>query len=594
MVAGNGENNDPNLVRTSSQMSDKPLSDDEFRDLERSLAQAGHTTSMLERFQTSTGVSSAQLAGGDGLWPQGGGEEGGNNRLPLRTVDTMDTNPLLVSPMEVQGVQQQVTNNGVVQQLQHAPCGEPGNAVGLEGGDQSAGVQQNTDGTIFIPLQHTQSGTEFFRTESGTQYQVIETPAAQQTSNQVTNVKQETTDVFPHHHQQMTAPHIDPQLGGGQGHPHSNQQAALQPPPTPVQTNPSIEDVWSSMVEANNEYNLMGTITPAPGTVGHGGVVGPPTGDNPVFKPWKGQFNFEVTFQKLSENAKSKSWDYSAKLKKLFIDANKEVMAAFNVKNPHYTEGLYIRMLPVYADSQNFKLPVARCPRHASLDDSWNRNFNPEHRFHLIRAVNKHTIYETDATSERLSCKFPVDIIPGHDQVTVPIKFMCLGSDIGGLNRRPLMVIFTLETSTAEVLGRARVDVRVCSCPRRDKATEEEKKNKDEAAIRKTTEELGRRTSSFVMTGNNGVSGNPPSGKKRKHDAGLDDMILVPVARANFENVNQIAEALMIAKDPSKAQEIKETRRRLLMEHNPNTFTKRKKPEKKPDESGDKVIKKDG
>ena len=50
-----------------------------------------------------------------------------------------------------------------------------------------------------------------------------------------------------------------------------------------------------------------------------------------------------MTFQKLSENAKSKSWDYSAKLKKLFIDANKEVMAAFNVKNPHYTEGLYIR-----------------------------------------------------------------------------------------------------------------------------------------------------------------------------------------------------------------------------------------------------------
>ena len=57
---------------------------------------------------------------------------------------------------------------------------------------------------------------------------------------------------------------------------------------------------------------------------------------------------------------------------------------------------------------------------------------------------------------------------------------------------------------------------------------------------RKTTEELGRRTSSFVMTGNNGVSGNPPSGKKRKHDAGLDDLILVPVARANFENVNQV------------------------------------------------------
>ena len=68
----------------------------------------------------------------------------------------------------------------------------------------------------------------------------------------------------------------------------------------------------------------------------------------------------------------------------------------------------------------------------------------------------------------------------GTDRTRELIKFMCLGSCIGGINRRPLKVIFTLETDQGKVVGRKVFDVRICSCPRRDKAQEEERHQKIE------------------------------------------------------------------------------------------------------------------
>jgi P53 DNA-binding domain len=46
---------------------------------------------------------------------------------------------------------------------------------------------------------------------------------------------------------------------------------------------------------------------------------------------------------------------------------------------------------------------------------------------------------------------------------------------VGGINRKPLKVIFTLETGPGNVVGRYSVDVRICSCPKRDKHQEEAK-----------------------------------------------------------------------------------------------------------------------
>ena len=89
---------------------------------------------------------------------------------------------------------------------------------------------------------------------------------------------------------------------------------------------------------------------------------------------------------------------------------------------------------------------------------------------------NTEARYETDDSSGRLSTVFPVHSPhAGSDRVRELIRFMCLGSDVGGINRRPLRVIFTLETGPGTVIGRKVVDVRICSCPKRDKQQEEER-----------------------------------------------------------------------------------------------------------------------
>ena len=74
------------------------------------------------------------------------------------------------------------------------------------------------------------------------------------------------------------------------------------------------------------------------------------------------------------------------------------------------------------------------------------------------------------------------------------LKFMCLGSDVGGINRKPVSVIFTLEDGAGQVVGRRVVDVRICSCPKRDMQQEEERLDRQEQQAR----DVGRRYSSIL------------------------------------------------------------------------------------------------
>jgi len=57
----------------------------------------------------------------------------------------------------------------------------------------------------------------------------------------------------------------------------------------------------------------------------------------------------------------------------------------------------------------------------------------------------------------------------GAEWVTTLLEFHCFSSCVGGLNRRPVQVIFTLEAPDGSVLGRRAIEVRVCACPGRDR-----------------------------------------------------------------------------------------------------------------------------
>ena len=85
------------------------------------------------------------------------------------------------------------------------------------------------------------------------------------------------------------------------------------------------------------------------------------------------------------------------------------------------------------------------------------------------RSNHPASVYCEDTTSGRLSLLLPLE-------AAALIKFMCRGSDLGGPARRPIQVIFTLEDGTGQTLGRDVTEVRVCSCPTRDLASEEQRR----------------------------------------------------------------------------------------------------------------------
>ncbi|EDO41451.1 predicted protein [Nematostella vectensis] len=101
---------------------------------------------------------------------------------------------------------------------------------------------------------------------------------------------------------------------------------------------------------------------------------------------------------------------------------------------------------------------------------------------HLLRCENTKTLYRTCNLTGRHELMFPTrKPDAGMDYFKDMFQFMCFNSCPGGLNRRPIIVIFTLELSGV-VYGRKVLDVRVCACPGRDKADQESletrKKNK--------------------------------------------------------------------------------------------------------------------
>jgi len=294
-----------------------------------------------------------------------------------------------------------------------------------------------------------------------------------------------------------------------------------------------------------------------------------PTGLEPSIVNWPGQFLFDVNFTQLSLNTKNKNWDYSKRLKKLFIDMNRLVQAEFRVGvNP--PEGMYIRVLPVYAVNSHVRNPVVRCPNHASQNDPTNQHF--PYPQHLIRVQDENAIYERDSESERLSVLFPVGAPhQGTDTCSRMVKFMCLGSDVGGINRKPVKVIFSLEMGGGMVVGRKVVDVRICSCPKRDMQQEVDKLERQEEQARSVARRLAENT--HVIMG-------PPPKKKKLMKKG-EEIIMVPVAADDFKKFNEFAEAAMIVRHPEKAEQIKEMRRKLLQEHNEeliHSLEKRKNP----------------
>ncbi|XP_075762925.1 tumor protein p73 isoform X2 [Pelodiscus sinensis] len=255
---------------------------------------------------------------------------------------------------------------------------------------------------------------------------------------------------------------------------------------------------------------------------------------------YPGPHHFEVTFQQ-SSTAKSATWTYSPLLKKLYCQIAKTCPIQIKVATPP-PPGTAIRAMPVYKKAEHVTEVVKRCPNH-----ELGRDFNDGQAApasHLIRVEgNNLSQYVDDPVTGRQSVMVPYEPPQvGTEFTTILYNFMCNSSCVGGMNRRPILIIITLETRDGQVLGRRSFKGRICACPGRDRKADEDH-FREQQALNENAAKNGNVNKRTFKQSPQGIPALGTGVKKRRH--GEEEMYYVPVrGRENFEILMKIKESL--------------------------------------------------
>ncbi|KFP08372.1 Tumor protein p73, partial [Calypte anna] len=255
---------------------------------------------------------------------------------------------------------------------------------------------------------------------------------------------------------------------------------------------------------------------------------------------YPGPHHFEVTFQQ-SSTAKSATWTYSPLLKKLYCQIAKTCPIQIKVSTPP-PPGTFIRAMPVYKKAEHVTEVVKRCPNH-----ELGRDFNDGQSApasHLIRVEgNNLSQYVDDPVTGRQSVMVPYEPPQvGTEFTTILYNFMCNSSCVGGMNRRPILIIITLETRDGQVLGRRSFEGRICACPGRDRKADEDH-YREQQALNESAAKNGNGNKRTFKQSPQGIPALGTGVKKRRH--GEEEMYYVPVrGRENFEILMKIKESL--------------------------------------------------
>ncbi|XP_030041694.1 tumor protein p73 isoform X2 [Microcaecilia unicolor] len=255
---------------------------------------------------------------------------------------------------------------------------------------------------------------------------------------------------------------------------------------------------------------------------------------------YPGPHNFEVTFQQ-SSTAKSATWTYSPLLKKLYCQIAKTCPIQIKVSTPP-PPGTGIRAMPVYKKAEHVTEVVKRCPNH-----ELGRDFNDGQAApasHLIRVEgNNLSQYVDDPVTGRQSVMVPYEPPQvGTEFTTILYNFMCNSSCVGGMNRRPILIIITLETRDGQVLGRRSFEGRICACPGRDRKADEDH-YREQQALNESAAKNGNANKRNFKQSPPGIPTLNANIKKRRH--GEEEIYYLPVrGRENFEILMKVKESL--------------------------------------------------
>ncbi|XP_053137341.1 tumor protein p73 [Hemicordylus capensis] len=255
---------------------------------------------------------------------------------------------------------------------------------------------------------------------------------------------------------------------------------------------------------------------------------------------YPGPHHFEVTFQQ-SSTAKSATWTYSPLLKKLYCQIAKTCPIQIKVSTPP-PPGTVIRAMPIYKKAEHVTEVVKRCPNH-ELGRDFNDGMSAP-ASHLIRVEgNNLSQYVDDPVTGRQSVMVPYEPPQvGTEFTTILYNFMCNSSCVGGMNRRPILIIITLETRDGQVLGRRSFEGRICACPGRDRKADEDH-YREQQALNESAVKNGNPNKRTFKQSPQGIPALGTGIKKRRH--GEEETYYVPVrGRENFEILMKIKESL--------------------------------------------------
>lgn len=183
------------------------------------------------------------------------------------------------------------------------------------------------------------------------------------------------------------------------------------------------------------------------------------------------EFQFDIHVDP-SENL---NWLYHHKMEKIYIKLNSVMNLSFSYMPANC--GLFLRAMIIFSSPDEMHLPVGRCPNHrVQRDPKHTPNTNDIPLHHILKCCHPETRYvgsEFDQTfGKRSSLVLPLGQtkINEHGRCTesIGLEFLCQNSCSNGIQRKQTAVVFTLENSYYEILGKKMVHFKVCSCPKRD------------------------------------------------------------------------------------------------------------------------------